>query len=345
LTGGSTRGARGAGRIARGLAALVAGVLFLGLFAILALRVDAALREQGDRRALAGEGRFVQAAGLDIHIEEAGPVDGPAVVFIHGTLAWTGTWRHILARVGAAGYRAIAIDLPPFGFSQRPAGFEYGPEAQAARIAAVLDALGIEEAVLVGHSYGGGATVEAAMRSTIEVPALVLVDVALDFPGPDTAAAGRTGPDRLLEIGTVRNTIVAATLTNRLLTRLGLERFVFDPAVVTDARVALYQKPLAVEGTTDAVGKWLVSDLLAAHHGAWSGRRDKYGNALTMPTLVVWGEQDTVTPPDQGRRLAAMLPNSELVMLDGINHIPHLEDPNRFFEALRAFLDGTVGVR
>lgn len=325
---------------------MVAGVLFLGLFAMIALRVDAALREQGDRRALAGgEGRFVQAAGLDVHIEEVGPVDGPAVVFIHGTLAWTGTWRHILARVGAAGYRAIAIDLPPFGFSQRPAGFEYGPEAQAARIVAVLDALGIEEAVLVGHSYGGGATVEAAMRSTIEVPALVLVDVALDFPAPDTAAAGRTGPDRLLEVGTVRNTIVAATLTNRLLTRLGLERFVFDPAVVTDARVALYQKPLAVEGTTDAVGKWLVSDLLAAHHGAWSGRKDKYGEVLTMPTLVVWGEQDTVTPPDQGRRLAAMLPNAELVMLDGVNHIPHLEDPGRFFETLRTFLDRTVGGR
>jgi pimeloyl-ACP methyl ester carboxylesterase len=245
LTDGSSRGAWGAGRIARGLAALVAGALFLGLFAMLALRVDAALREQGDRRALAGgEGRFVQAAGLDIHIEEAGPIDGPAVVFIHGTLAWTGTWRHILARLGAAGYRAIAIDLPPFGFSQRPAGFEYGPEAQAARIAAVLDALGIDEAVLVGHSYGGGATVEAAMRSTIEVPALVLVDVALDFPAPDTVAAGRTGADRLLEIGTVRNTIVAATLTNRLLTRLGLERFVFDPAVVTNARVALYQSRL-----------------------------------------------------------------------------------------------------
>jgi pimeloyl-ACP methyl ester carboxylesterase len=100
-----------------------------------------------------------------------------------------------------------------------------------------------------------------------------------------------------------------------------------------------------VEGTTDAVGKWLVSDLLAAHHGAWSGRKDKYGEVLTMPTLVVWGEQDTVTPPDQGRRLAAMLPNAELVMLDGVNHIPHLEDPGRFFETLRTFLDRTVGGR
>jgi len=177
------------------------------------------------------------------------------------------------------------------------------------------------------------------------VSALVLVDVALAFPEPDGGAAKRTALDRLLAVRPMRDTLVSATLTNRLLTRLGLERFVFDPAVVTDAKVELYQQPLAVEGTTDAVGKWLVSDLLAAHRGAWSGKREKYGEVLSMPTLVVWGEQDTVTPPDQGRRLAALLPDAELVMLDRINHIPHLEDPDRFFEVLRGFLDRTVGVR
>jgi pimeloyl-ACP methyl ester carboxylesterase len=63
-----------------------------------------------------------------------------------------------------AGFQAIAIDLPPFGFSQRPADADYSKSAQGAHIVGVLDALNIRNAILVGHSFGGGPTMEAVLQ-------------------------------------------------------------------------------------------------------------------------------------------------------------------------------------
>src|SRR5262249_23201258 len=124
-------------------------------------------------------GRYVAAGDVAMFVQEVGRAEGTAVVFVHGTGAWSETWRESLATLAEAGYRAIAIDLPPFGYSQRPAQPLYGKHDQGKRIVAALDALGIRQAVLVGHSFGGGPTVEAALLAPERVRGLVLVDAAL----------------------------------------------------------------------------------------------------------------------------------------------------------------------
>src|SRR6267378_1815374 len=156
-----------------------------------------------------------------------------------------------MSALAATGARAIALDLPPFGFSQRPGSARYGKLDQGRRIVGVLDAFGIRQAILVGHSFGGGPTMEAALLAPERVRALVLVDAALSV-GTDDALAPES-PLLLrgfLAAQPLRDSVVATFLTNPMFTRQLLQGFINDPAHATDDWVRLYQRPLVVADTT-----------------------------------------------------------------------------------------------
>ena len=278
-------------------------------------------------------GRYVAAGDVAMFVQEAGPPDGAAVVLVHGIGAWSETWRGSLTTLARAGYRGIAIDLPPFGYSQRPAQPLYGKHDQGKRIVAALDALGISRAVLVGHSFGGGPTVEAALIAPERVRALVLVDAALGIL-PDDGHYEPPSPlvRAVLAVEPLRDAIVATFLTNPRFTRNLLQTFVHQHADATDALVAIYRLPLAVKGTTEAVGQWLPG-LLAPAGPAASEDPASYGK-LAMPVVVIWGDLDAITLlSTQGRRLA-QLTGAELHVIDGVSHIPQIEDPAKFNELL-----------
>src|SRR5512134_2579215 len=136
---------------------LIAAIFGLLLVVILFFTALAKLRETETRQEAApSTGRFVQAGDVELFIQEMGPADGPAILFIHGTAAWSELWSETMTPLAEAGYRCIAIDIPPFGYSERPATPSYGNADQAKRIVALLDALEIEHAILLGHSFGGG---------------------------------------------------------------------------------------------------------------------------------------------------------------------------------------------
>jgi pimeloyl-ACP methyl ester carboxylesterase len=262
------------------------------------------------------------------------------VLLISGTMAWSETWRGTIDALAAAGFRAVAIDLPPFGFSQRPDADGYGPANHARRISALMDAMNIRRAVLVGHSFGGGATVETAFRHEERVRGLVLADVALGLDQTPSSGPGAMG--WLLSWRPLRTAIASATFTNPLLTRKGLTDFIADDSKATDAKLAIYQRPLGVEGTSPAVGDWLAGDLFAYPHGAAFKDDARYAG-FKPPVLIVWGKVDTVTPLPQGEDLARRFKGSRLVVMDGVNHIPHLEAPQAFNAALLDFLKALPG--
>lgn len=314
------------------LVLIVLAVAVVGIF-----RLTAVLRETHDPRVAVGEtARFVEVSGLAIHYRQWGPQDGEPLVLVPGTLAWSETWRDIARPLGEADYRVIALDLPPFGYSQRLPGRVYSRQALAAVIGGFADALGLDRFALAGHSFGGGATVEAAMLMPERISRLVLLDVAL---GLDAPSPGGILP-AILSIPALRTTIASATFANPSFTGMGLRSFISDDALATRERVALYQSPLAVRGTSSAIGDWLATALFAGASGSLSASPASY-EALNVPTLVVWGRDDTVTPLAQGERIADLLPDARLVVLDGVNHIPHLEDPAATAAAMEDFLSSS----
>lgn len=315
-------------RLVRWLLRLVVLVVIVTLV-VPAACVALAARRERDHAAVAAPktGRFVTAGDMQMFVQEAGPLNGPLVVLMHGTGAWSETWRATLDALAANGWRAMAIDLPPFGYSERPRGGRYAKADQGARIVGLLETLGVSSAILVGHSFGGGPTVEAALQAPARVRGLVLVDAALGIvdegaPEAKPPALVRTA----LGVAPVRTSLVAAFLTNPWFTRRLLQGFVADPAVATDARVAVYQRPLSVWGTTAAVATWL-PELVAPPAPSRSESPAAY-RELGMPVVAIWGDRDTVTPLAQGERLVALVPHGKLEVITGVAHIPQIENPD-----------------
>lgn len=318
---------------------LVATLLVLLIAIPLFFRAQAFRRERQSNRVTAPEtGRFVRGGDVGMFIQEAGNPRDPAVLLMHGTGAWSETWRRTLDTLAAARYYAVAIDSPPFGYSDRPASRSYTREAQARRILGVMDSLGLEQAVFVGHSFGARATLTAALMAPERVAKLVLVNAALGL-SEDAVRAPRSrdplppAPEpgllpRLMENGPFREILISATAANPALSRTLIQKFVYDPRSVTDEIVAVYQQPMTLEGTTPAVAAW-ARDFLASDDRELLRAIHEVGEK-SLRTSVIWGELDAVTPLWQGEALRKLIPLSTLRTIPGIGHIPHLEAPNAF---------------
>jgi 2-hydroxymuconate-semialdehyde hydrolase len=311
-------------------------VALLGVAAVATLlgvpagfRLLAASREVHTRAQVA-PGTFLTVDELELHTMTWGPEAGPLILLVPGTSAWAHTWVELAEPLAARGFHVVAMDLPPFGYSERPTDDTYDRPAQAARILGVLDALDARRAVLVGHSFGGGATVEAAMGAPPgQLAQLVLLSPALGLGAADSPVAP------LMRIPTVREPLVSMTFTSPAFLPVGVRAMMADPSQATAERVARYQQPLDVQGTTRAVGAWLPE--LLAPTSARSHDPEAY-RTLALPTTLVWGSHDTVTPLAQGQALAALLPDARLVVLDDVGHLPQLEDVPGVLAALEPAL-------
>jgi pimeloyl-ACP methyl ester carboxylesterase len=310
-------------------------IVVAGLSSLLgACRYQASRRETRPRVAAApATGRFVRAGDVDVFIQEVGPEDAPVVLFVHGMGAWSELWRETLAATAAAGFRAVALDLPPFGYSERPARPAYSRQDQARRIIGVIDALGQRQVTLVGHSFGGGPTMEAVLLAPERMKTLVLADAAIGLDSPAGSGGVAT---HVLGIRPLRNAIVSATVTNPRLTRSLLSRFVEKQDAITDQRLAVLQAPLAVQGDTEAFGDWLI-EFVTSQEAPLSKQPEAY-RAVRLPALIIWGDKDTTTPLAQGQRLSQLISGSELAVMPGIGHMPQIEDAGQFNRLLVTFL-------
>ena len=323
------------GYILKTIAAILVSIIAIILF----FSIQSNLRESKTRQEAApSTGKFVQAGDVELFIQEMGPADGQPILFIHGTAAWSGLWRETMTPLAEAGYRCIAIDIPPFGYSERPAAPSYGNKDQAKRIVAMMDSLGIEHAILLGHSFGGGATLETALMIPNRIDALVLLDVGglnLNLqPAPEDSSSSAL--EFFLDTRMVRNPILATTATNPLFTKTLISAMILDPADATDEKIEILQQPLMLQDATNTLGDWLQS-VLRIQQPSLTSYTNNY-KSLTMPTLIVWGDSDTVIQIEQGEYLQSLIPNSELVVLKDVNHIPHLEDLDALMKIVLGFL-------
>jgi len=320
----------------------IIGIL-LGLIVILIafFTVQSNLRETKTRHEAAPpEGRFVQAGDVELYIQEVKPQGNPrgTIIFIHGTAAWSGLWHETMTRFADAGYDCIAIDIPPFGFSERPSSPSYDNTSQAKRIVAMMDTLGIKHAILFGHSFGGGATLETALMIPDRIDALILEDVGglnLNLK-PEGQSQSPSVVNFFLNTPAIRNPILSTTATNPLFTKKLISAMVLDPNSVGQDKIEILQQALVLKGATNTLGDWLAS-VLGPQKVSLTTDPKNY-QSLTMPALIFWGDSDTVIPLKEGEYLQNIMPNAELKILKGVNHIPHLEDLDEVVELSVGFL-------
>jgi pimeloyl-ACP methyl ester carboxylesterase len=253
------------------------------------------------------------------------PGKGPVtVVYVHGLLSTSAAWKRALAPA-SGGRPAVGVDLPGFGYSDRPWPYDYTVGGQAQHLLRYLDARGLERVVLVGNSLGGAVCLLAAATQPRRVAALVLVAAA-------SPVARIPWTFELLRVPVIGE--LEMELLIRPVMEVGLRYRLFGRASrVTDEQVDEDWTSVRVPGTRRAA--------LAAVRSSRRGYEVLLGR-IRIPTLVLWGKEDKILPPQEGLRLAAEIPGARLVVLPDTGHIPQEETPEEFSRAVASFLRDTL---
>jgi 3-oxoadipate enol-lactonase len=243
---------------------------------------------------------------------------GLPVVLLHAFPFDREMWSHQLAPLSAAGFRILAPDLPEFGKST-PGSEPFIIERVADVVADYMEALHISSAVIAGLSMGGYVAMAFARRHPSRLAALILADTKA---APDDEA-GRDGRDKM--IATVMAHGTTAAIESLLPKLLCEQTRNIKPEVVEFARkIAARQSESAV-----VAALYALRDRPDATRGL---------AAVAVPTLVLVGEHDTVTPPLLAARIAAQIAGSELQHIPGAGHLSNIENPVAFNAAVIAFL-------
>lgn len=271
------------------------------------------------QRWLAGaEVQSPTAAGHRWRYLQAGH-QGPLVVLVHGFTGSKENWLPLMRELGDR-YRLIAPDLPGWGESERRDGEDYGPSAQAGRLAAFLAALPEKPALLVGHSMGGQIVGLLAVERPELAPRLVLMSAAgVRFRDNDFGRAVLAGGNPF-----------QATNRTEVHRYLGIV-FSEPPWVPWPADEALARRR-----RRDAAFEQRVLDRIG--RGPEAVKLQALLAQVQAPTLLLWCRDDRVIDASAVPVFQAGLPRSEAVLLDGCGHMPMMARPRETAQAIGRFL-------
>ncbi|MFD3311618.1 alpha/beta fold hydrolase [Streptomyces sp. NPDC058694] len=287
-------------------------------------RTTARLRPVGDgelrlhHRVVHGYRRAYRMAG-----------EGPALVLIHGIGDSSATWAELIPDL-ARTHTVIAPDLLGHGASDKPRA-DYSVAAYANGLRDLLSTLGIEQATLIGHSLGGGVAMQFAYQFPERTERLILVSAggvgrevnpvlrAVSLPGADLALAALRLPGMRIQVGLV------ARLMRLLDTDLGQDA----PELLT-----------LVDALPDATSRSAFIRTLRAVVD-WRGQvvtmLDRCYLTQGMPTMLMWGDRDSVVPVRHAYGAHEAMPGSRLEIFEGAGHFPFHTDPARFLSLVEEF--------
>jgi pimeloyl-ACP methyl ester carboxylesterase len=271
--------------------------------------------------------------GTRLHAEVFGDDGSPTIVLIHGWTEGIRLWAYVIPQLTARGLRVVAYDLRGHGRSGRPPGGDFSLARFGDDVEAVLAAAGgpAELTVVAGHSLGAMSIAAWAERHDVRarVSGAALLDTALGgviagnlvFPKPQLPVSVREAIARHLFLGSTAPIPDISSPIGHAMIRY----FAFGPQA-SPGQVAFYERML-IECPPD----------VRSGAGLAMMDMDLYQalERLTVPTLVVVGELDRLTPPAQARRIAEELPQlTELIVLPQTGHMGPLERPAELSNAL-----------
>jgi non-heme chloroperoxidase len=266
--------------------------------------------------------------GLRLHVREWGKADGPPILFIHGWsqnhLCWDKQYESALT----GEFRLVAYDLRGHGMSEAPLEPEHYSDGGlwADDIAAIIDQLRLDRTVLVGWSYGAFVICDyVRAHGQDRIAAVNFVEGAVKLG--DAAFGTLIGPGFL-------DHFVDATVDDLPTNIRAMRSFVRT----------CFVKPVSDDDLETAVS-WNVV-VPAAIRANLAARELDYGDvlrSLEVPLLVTQGRADTVVLPAMAEHVLATCPTAEASWYDGVGHVPHLEEPERFNRELAALARRSAG--
>ena len=288
------------------------------------------------------DGNFAEIDGVSIYYIERGDSNNPAVILIHGFGGSTFTWRDNIDAIVEAGYYVVALDLPPFGLSDKNPEIGFSRRDFADYVAGLMDELEIETATIVGHSMGGSTTAYFTVQYPERVDNLIFVaggifDASLTGSG-DNEADGDSGGSPLAILSTIdlesdsAAFILEAALVPATFASI-IETAYYDASIMTDEVVAGYARPIQIEGWAEGfIAYWTAEEENPISF-------DDLIEVADMPVLIIWGEEDTWVSIEMGYAMDEALTNSTMITYPEVGHLAMEENIEQFNQDIITFLD------
>ena len=266
---------------------------------------------------------YTDLKGIKTHYREvpsASSTSNGNVLFIHGYAGGLVSWT-MTQPVLAEHYRTISFDLKGFGLTDKVDG-DYSIDALSDQAADLMDQLGVDKAAVVAHSFGCAVALNLARRHPEKVTKLVLADAYV-------YAEQLNGFLRWAQVPWIGETLFSLFYNEQIETRFLWSYFDPERHVVARHFDALhdFQELPGIRAAALAVLRGMSLDTLSPSYPK-----------IVQPTLLVWGREDRVSPPQVGERLLADLPNARLVVLPRSGHNVMLEQAGAFNALVAEFL-------
>ncbi|HWN08130.1 MAG TPA: alpha/beta hydrolase [Pyrinomonadaceae bacterium] len=276
------------------------------------------------------EGHSNSAAGL--HYEVFG--SGDPILAIHGLGASNYTWRKLKGRL--PDHRLILIDLKGHGESVKPRDTNYSIPDQAELVLQFIREHDLRNLTVVGNSYGGAVSLMVAIRLCQEEPERLSKLILICSGGYNQDLPWHLKLIRTPVLGGLALHLLPATINTLTVLRYSY----YQKRLISWEQCKAYARPIGSPGGRHAliqVAKQAVpenfEELIAQYP------------TISVPTLLIWGRNDRVIPLSIGERLNRDIPDSKLVVLDHVGHVPQEESPEETIAAILTFLEDPSNVR
>lgn len=270
------------------------------------------------------ESNIVDIEGMPLHYRVTGK--GPALLLIHGVMSSVHTWNGWHDQL-SKNFQVISFDVPSFGLTGPHPKRDYSIEMYLRVIDKLLDYLGIEQCYMAGNSFGGFITWHYALYRPERLHKIILLD-----------AAGIGSNPQDIELVTFKLFITpilkyfAHRFTPKFVLQQSLRRVYGDASKITSAVEQTYWHLLLRKGNREGFSTVLGKTIL---NGQDNTPRIKQ---ITVPTLIMWGDQDHLIPVRDATAFQELIPNSKLIVYKGVGHIPMEEIPVRSAKDAQFFL-------
>lgn len=275
--------------------------------------------------------QFVELSnGLTVHLRDEGPRDALPVILLHGSNADLHTWQP-WAEALREEYRVIRFDQRGHGLTGPAPDNDYSLDGYTGDVELVADALNLEQFVLGGNSMGGWISAGYALDNQERLTALMLIDAS-------GAPIERVGPIplgfRIAQTPVLRD--VARHFMPRSIFERSLPQSVANQDFITDAEIDRYWELARFPGNRQATMQRFATPRRQYTAEEVSG--------LTLPTLVMWGDEDSLIPLAAGEWFAEHLPANTFVRYAEIGHIPQQENPEQSADDVQMWLEQLVPI-
>ena len=268
------------------------------------------------------ESRFVDIGGHTVHYVDEGT--GPTLLMLHGNPTWSFLFRDVISAL-SDDFRCVAIDYPGFGLSTPGPGYRYLPEEHADVVTGFLDALGLEEVILVGQDWGGPIGMAAAQRRPGVVDRLILVNT---WAWPVNGNLHFEAFSRIIGGLPIRFLVRRFNLLVNAFIPTGHRR-----RKPTEAEMTHYRRALDTPERRQASA--VLPGRILASRNFFTELEAGLTSLAHLPTLIVWGDADIAFRPQERERLEATFTDHRTVIVEGAGTYVESDAPEEFAAAVR----------